>query len=92
MAIAAIRVTHKDMTHKIFVNANAEYVMGHLRYGHYEGTLDLTDEEFKEFKENPTDFLNKHDCHYDFEFFIDDWEIDDIGDMESPTWKEINPT
>lgn len=78
------------MAHKIFVDANAEYVMGHLRYGHYEGVLELTDEEFEKFKEDPATFLNERDCRYDLEFLVDDWEIDEIGNLETPEWKEIS--
>ena len=28
---------------KYYINANVDYVMGHLRYGHYEGTIDEKD-------------------------------------------------
>ena len=34
------------MTHKIYINAPVDYIIGHLRYGHYEGEVELTDEEF----------------------------------------------
>ena len=75
--------------HKIFINANVEYIMGHLRYGHYEGTLHMTDDEFNQFKENPTKYINETDARYDLDLLIDDWEIDDCGDIEMPEWREV---
>lgn len=42
---------------KILIDAPLEYVTGHLRYGHLEGVIEISDEEFKKFKENPIDFL-----------------------------------
>lgn len=42
---------------KILIDAPLEYVAGHLRYGHLEGVIEISDEEFKKFKENPIDFL-----------------------------------
>lgn len=46
--------------HRIRVNALTDYVTGYLRYGqHYKGIIDLNDEEFEEFKQNPIKFLNK---------------------------------
>lgn len=42
---------------KILIDAPLEYVAGHLRYGHLEGVIEVPDEEFKKFKENPIDFL-----------------------------------
>ena len=42
--------------HKVQINALTDYVMGYLRYGHYEGLINLNDEEFKEFEKNPIIF------------------------------------
>ena len=43
---------------KILIDAPLEYVAGHLRYGHLEGVIEVPDEEFEKFKENPIDYVN----------------------------------
>lgn len=63
---------------KYLITAPVDYVMGHLRYGHFEGVLELTDEELESIKQNP-DILRD----YDVELFIDDWEIDGYGDIDA---------
>lgn len=65
---------------QVTITANVDYVMGHLRYGHYEGTLELTEEEYEQFRTNPTKFLNEYD--HDLDFILDDYEIDGIGNIE----------
>ena len=72
---------------KVFINAPVEYLMGYLRYGHYEGTIELTDEEFEEFKKNPISYCNNHDLGLDI--LVDDYEIDEIGNIEKIHWREI---
>lgn len=76
------------MVHKVFIDANVGYIMGHLRYGHFEGTMELTDEEFEEFKADPKKYLNEHDRD-GLDLLIDDWEIDGYGDIEMPEWREV---
>ena len=55
---------------KYYINANVDYVMGHLRYGHYEGTIDEKDlpdgitiedlmEDFKDVKKDIKDLKTK---------------------------------
>lgn len=65
--------------HRIQVNALTDYVTGYLRYGHYKGIIDLNDEEFEKFKQNPIKFLNEGD--FDLNFIIDDYRIEDIEDI-----------
>ena len=36
--------------YRVKIKPPTDYVMGHLRYGHYEGLINLNDEEFKEFE------------------------------------------
>jgi ribosome biogenesis protein Tsr3 len=55
--------------------ANVDYVVGHLRYGHYE--LELNDEEYKEYKSLSEE--DKISWIEDGKFIIDDYEVDDIG-------------
>ena len=54
--------------HRVQINALTDYVMGYLRYGHYEGLINLNDEEFKEFEKNPINFLSKN--NFDLNFVI----------------------
>ena len=75
--------------HKVSITAELEYVVGHLRYGHKEGTIKLTDNEFKEFEKNPTEFIDKHDILSELELFIDDYEVDSYGPIDSINWEEV---
>ena len=75
--------------HKVAITVDLDYVVGHLRYGHKEGTIKLTDDEFKEFEKNPTDFIDKHDILSELEFFIDDYEVDSYGPIDSINWEEV---
>lgn len=65
--------------HRVKINALTDYVTGHLRYGHYEGLINLNDEEFKEFEKNPIEFLSKDD--FDLNFVVDDYCIEGIGEI-----------
>ena len=78
--------TETKPKHKVFINAPVEYLIGHLRYGHYEGTIELTDEEFEEFKKNPADYCNHHNL--DLDILVDDYSIDEIGELQN--WEQHN--
>lgn len=63
---------------KFYVKQKADYVMGHLRYGHREGIIEADSKE---------DLLNKlkNDSYTDYlDFVLDDYEVEDIfyGDNE----------
>lgn len=73
---------------KVSIDAPLEYVVGHLRYGHFEGELEMTDEEFEEFKKNPLDFLYERDYINDLNLVIDDYEVDDMGPVDEVNWTE----
>ena len=75
--------------HKVAITVNLNYVIGHLRCGHQEGTIKLTDDEFKEFEKNPTEFINKYDILSELELFIDDYEVDSYGPIDSINWEEV---
>ena len=75
--------------HKVAITVDLDYIVGHLRYGHKEGTIKLTDDEFKEFEKNPTEFIDKHDILSELEFFIDDYEVDSYGPIDSINWEEV---
>lgn len=71
-----------EKTHKLNVTAEAEYVMGHLRGGYYNGDLELSEEDYKIFQKDPLAFLLAHqDLWEDWSFKVDDYEIDDIGNI-----------
>ena len=75
--------------HKVSITADLEYVDGYLRHRHKEGTIKLTENEFREFEKNPTEFIDKHDILSELELFIDDYEVDSYGPIESIDWEEI---
>ena len=73
---------------KILIDAPLEYVAGHLRYGHLEGVIEVSDEEFKKFKENPIDFLYDNEYIDELDLLIDDWRVDDRGPIDYVNWSE----
>lgn len=73
---------------KVHIYAPVDYLAGHLRYGHFEGDLELTDEEFEKLKEDPLDFINNEKYYFDLDLIVDDYEIDDRGEIESVDWEE----
>lgn len=74
---------------KVFVDYPVNWIAGHLRYGHKEGSIEMTDEEFEEFKQNPEKWLSDRE-DIDLELLVDDWEIDDYdSDIEDVHWEEV---
>ena len=63
---------------KYLVTGDVDYVQGHLRYGHFE--LELTEEEYEEFKLLDEE-AQKEWVKNEGELLIDDWEVDDTGDI-----------
>ena len=66
------------MSKKYMLNAGLEYIKGHLRYGHLEGTVELTDEELTRLKKDPN-FAKELGLITE----VDDWSIDDVGGVDS---------
>lgn len=65
---------------KVKINIPLDYVIGHLCYGHKEGILEFTEEEFKKFKEDPINFfIEEEDFLYNLKLIIDDYDVDDYG-------------
>lgn len=69
---------------KYFVYAPVDYVVGHLRYGHYEAEIEI-----------PDDKLNDEDWIIDTvreegELIIDDFEVDGYGEISLGEVKKIN--
>lgn len=72
---------------KVFVDYPVNWIAGYLRYGHREGSIEMTDEEFEEFKQNPEKWLSDRE-DIDLELLVDDWEIDDYdNDIEDVHWE-----
>ena len=67
-----------------------EYVIGHLRYGHKEGILELTEREFEKLKESPEDFVYEEDILSNLDLIIDDYEIEDWGNPVEINYEVIN--
>ena len=83
-----LRMQNKKI--KVKFNIPLDYVMGHLRYGHKEGILELTEEEFKRLKKNPMDFIEEEDILHDLELIIDSYRIEDWGDPLEVNYEVID--
>ena len=75
--------------HKVFVSANVEYVMGYLRYGHYEGEIEVPDTEWEKFQANPKQWIKDNDKIDDLDFLLDDWSVENVGDIDEVQWRKI---
>lgn len=64
---------------KVKFDIPLDYIMGHLRYGHKEGILELTEEEFKRLEKNPMNFIDEEEILSNLELIVDDYRIDDWG-------------
>lgn len=73
----------------IEVQAYVDYVVGHLRYGHYDGVITMEDDEFEEFKKDPVKWLKNNDDN-ELDFEIDDYCIDDMGNIDDVSWTEVS--
>lgn len=74
--------------HKVFISANVDYIQGYLRYGHYEGEIEIPNEEWESFKADPKVWIDEHDAVDDLELLVDDWSIVGVGNIDNVTWKE----
>ena len=66
---------------RFFVRQDADYAMGHLRYGHREGYIEadsIEDAERKLKEEGYTDYLD---------FVLDDYEVEDIDNIRLWDWR-----
>ena len=61
---------------KYFISVPVDYVIGHLRYGHFEGVVELKDDEIN--NKEKLKKLIRENC----ELLIDDWEIDSYGSLD----------
>ena len=76
---------------KVSLECLYDYVSGYLKYGHLEGEVEITDEEFEELKNDPINFYHKHKYElFDvLELIIDDYCIENYGDINEILYKEI---
>ena len=69
--------------HKLNVEAEVDYLR-------YEGILELTEKEYEEFKKNPKSYLlNHYDPWDNWKFVVDDYSIEDIGEINSINYEEV---
>ena len=78
------------MKKKVKFDIPLEYVIGRLRYGHKEGILELTEEEFKKLQEDPLDFIYNQDILCDLNLVIDDYRVEDYGGILEVNYEVIN--
>lgn len=73
------------MAKKYRITADLDYVQGHLRYGHLEGQVELTDEELAQLKKDPQ-FAKE----LGLSTKVDSVSIDDVGEVNSITVLELD--
>ena len=69
---------------KYLVTAPVDFVAGYLRYGHFEAEIEI-----------PDDKLNDNDWIVDAvrqqgDLIIDDWRVEDYGDIEIEEMRKID--
>ena len=71
-----------EVTHKVNIDAEVDWVTGYLRGGYYHGELELSEEDYKTFKKDPLNFLENHiDLWVDWSFEINDCEIGELSQV-----------
>lgn len=76
---------------QILIDYPVDWIAGHLRYGHMEGVINLSKEEYAEFQKDPTAYLKSHDeLIEELDLLVDDYRVDDYSrDIDSVSYKEI---
>ena len=69
---------------KYLVYAPVDYVIGHLRYGHFEAEIEIPDDKL-----NDEEWI-LYMVREEGELIIDDFEVDGYGDMELGEVKKID--
>lgn len=75
---------------KVKFNISLEYVIGHLRYGHKEGILELTTEKFERLQKNPKEFIYEEEILHDLDLIIDDYSVEDYGGIDNIKYEVID--
>lgn len=69
---------------KVRITKDCDYVVGHLRYGHFETEVEVNSlEEAKEM------FPDNRDSYWDMDLIVDDYEVDDYEVSSSPMVYEV---
>lgn len=76
---------------RILVEYPVDWIAGHLRYGHMEGVIDLSKEEYAEFQKDPAVYLKSHDeLIENLDLLVDDYRVDDYcKDIDDVSYTEI---
>lgn len=69
---------------KYFVYAPVDYLIGHLRYGHFEGEIEIPDDKLND-KEWIIEAIRQEG-----DLLVDDWEVDGYGDIEIEEMRKID--
>lgn len=69
---------------KYLVYAPVDYVMGHLRYGHFEAEIEIPDDKL-----NDEEWILEA-VREDGELIIDDFEVDGYGDIRLGEVRKID--
>ena len=69
---------------KYLVYAPVDYVMGHLRYGHFEAEIEIPDDKL-----NDEEWILEM-VREEGELIIDDFEVDGYGDIELGEVRKID--
>ena len=69
---------------KYLVYAPVDYVIGHLRYGHFEAEIEIPDDKL-----NDEEWILEM-VRAEGELIIDDFEVDGYGDIELGEVKKID--
>lgn len=75
---------------KVKFNIPLDYVIGHVRSGHKEGVLMLTEEELEELKKDPLDFVYNEDILCELDLVIDSFSVQDYGDILEVNYEVID--
>ena len=75
---------------KVKFNIPLDYVFGHIRYGHKEGILELTEEEFEKLNENPFKFIDEEEILHNLDLIIDDYRVEDWGSPLEVKYEVMN--
>lgn len=76
---------------KINIRANLDYVVGFLRNGHLEGEVNISDEDYEEFKKDPIKYIKENDLRDEMELVIDNYRVEDYGEISEVDYNEIIP-
>ena len=71
---------------KYKVYAPIDWLQGYVRYGHFEGEIELSDEEVEKIEDNPSRLEHYLD---DLNLVVDDWSINDRGMICKAELEEI---